>query len=99
VTSRSNPGDESNSRFHLIGFGFQGVRRVSDGLHYASLSADPDSLIFAVVLIGQNLDQELLTQTLDAALLDDKEWALWQKVHPASRYFDRGLHLLATTRL
>lgn len=82
----------------MIGHGFQDVRRVSDGLQKASISADPESLIVAVVLIGQNLDQELLTQTLDAALLDDKEWGLWQKVHPTSRSFDRCLHPLATNR-
>lgn len=33
-----------------------------------------------VVFIGQELDQELLTKTLDAVLLDDKEWTQWQKV-------------------
>ena len=31
------------------------------------------------MFIGQELDQELLTKTLDAVLLKDKEWAQWEK--------------------
>lgn len=76
----------------------QDVRRVSGGLHCGSIFADPDSLIFAVVLIGQNLDQELLTKILDAALLTDKEWALWQKVHLASGSVDIYSHPPALNR-
>ena len=32
-----------------------------------------------VVFIGQDLDKELITKTLDEVCLDDKEWALWEK--------------------
>ena len=33
-----------------------------------------------VVFIGQGLDQELIKKTLDDVLLNDKEWAAWEKV-------------------
>lgn len=33
-----------------------------------------------VVLIGQELDQELITKTLNDVLLTDSEWAQWEKV-------------------
>lgn len=33
-----------------------------------------------MVFIGQDIDQDLLTKTLDAVLLDDKEWKMWEKV-------------------
>jgi len=33
-----------------------------------------------VVFIGQGLDQQLLTETLDKVLLTDSEWASWEKV-------------------
>ncbi|WVQ75149.1 hypothetical protein IAR50_004758 [Cryptococcus sp. DSM 104548] len=33
-----------------------------------------------LVFIGQNLDQDLISKALDEALLDDKEWAKWEKI-------------------
>lgn len=33
-----------------------------------------------VVFIGQDLDQQALTKTLNNAILNDKEWARWEKV-------------------
>jgi hypothetical protein len=32
------------------------------------------------VFIGQDLDQQALTKALDDAILNDKEWAKWEKV-------------------
>ncbi|WVO13634.1 hypothetical protein L204_101255 [Cryptococcus depauperatus] len=32
------------------------------------------------VIIGQNFDKDLITKTLDDALLNDKEWSQWEKI-------------------
>lgn len=34
-----------------------------------------------VVFIGQDIDRELVTKTLDTALLDDDEWKKWERVN------------------
>ena len=40
--------------------------------------------LMLVVFIGQDLDKELITKTLDDVCLNDKEWALWEKVSSRS---------------
>ena len=33
-----------------------------------------------MVFIGQDLDKEAISRTLDEALLNDEEWGVWEKV-------------------
>jgi hypothetical protein len=47
---------------------------------------DIDTTLFfcLVVFIGQELDKDLITKTLNEVLLTDSEWAQWEKVSRAS---------------
>ncbi|WVR00112.1 hypothetical protein IAU59_007254 [Kwoniella sp. CBS 9459] len=39
-----------------------------------------------LVFIGQELNQELITKTMDSVLLNDKEWAQWEKVMKSKKF-------------
>lgn len=43
-----------------------------------------------MVFIGQSLDQDLITRTLNTALLDDAEWVKWEKVRYRQLQADRA---------
>ncbi|AFR95285.2 cobalamin synthesis protein [Cryptococcus neoformans C23] len=47
-----------------------------------------------LVFIGQNLDQELITKTLNDTLLNDKEWAQWEKIMNSRRSEEKKLERL-----
>ena len=47
---------------------------------FTLVMTDRLTVLSVVVFIGQGLDQQLLTETLDKVLLTDTEWASWEKV-------------------
>ena len=47
---------------------------------FTLVMTDRLTVLSVVVFIGQGLDQQLLTETLDKVLLTDSEWASWEKV-------------------
>ncbi|WVR07615.1 hypothetical protein IAU60_004657 [Kwoniella sp. DSM 27419] len=41
-----------------------------------------------LVFIGQEMNKDLITQTMNAALLDDAEWAKWEKIMKSKKLSD-----------